>query len=48
VPIGSKPGINATRKLPAEDFKRSWPPLIKMEAAVKAQEETLFKPQPPT
>lgn len=41
---GSKPGIDATRKLPGEDFKRPWPPLIKMDAAVKATVAELLKP----
>jgi len=35
--IGSKLGIDATRKLPGEGFKRRWPPLIKMDPAVKAK-----------
>ena len=42
--IGSKLGIDATKKLPGEGFKRAWPPLIKMDAAVKAKVEKLFKP----
>ena len=29
--IGSKLGIDATKKLPGEGFKRAWPPLIKMD-----------------
>jgi 4-hydroxy-3-polyprenylbenzoate decarboxylase len=33
--IGSKMGIDATRKLPGEGFKREWPPLIRMDPAVK-------------
>ena len=40
---GSKLGIDATEKLPGECFKRSWPPLITMDAAVKAKVEKLFK-----
>ena len=40
--IGSKLGLDATKKLPGEGFKRSWPPLIKMDAAVKAKVEKLF------
>ena len=32
---GSKQGIDATRKLPGEGFKRPWPPIIKMDPAVK-------------
>jgi len=40
----SKLGLNATKKLPGEGFKRTWPPLIKMDAAVKAKVEKLFNP----
>jgi 4-hydroxy-3-polyprenylbenzoate decarboxylase len=40
---GSKLGIDATKKLPGEGFKRAWPPLIKMDDAVKAKVEKLFK-----
>jgi len=43
IAIGSKLGIDATKKLAGEGFKRAWPPLIKMEAAVKAKVEKLFK-----
>ena len=32
---GSKLGIDATKKLPGEGFKRPWPPLIKMDEGVK-------------
>ena len=39
---GRKLGIDATKKLPGEGFKRPWPPLIKMDAAVKAKVEKLF------
>ena len=39
---GSKLGIDATKKLPGEGFKREWPPLIKMDAAVQAKVEKLF------
>ncbi|MBI5387601.1 MAG: hypothetical protein HZA90_23320 [Verrucomicrobia bacterium] len=39
---GSKLGIDATKKLPSEGFKRPWPPLIKMDAAVKAKVEKLL------
>ena len=37
IAIGSKLGIDATQKLPGEGFKRSWPPLIEMDEAVKAK-----------
>ena len=42
---GSKLGIDATKKLPGEGFKRLWPPLIKMDAAVKATAQILHRPQ---
>jgi 4-hydroxy-3-polyprenylbenzoate decarboxylase len=31
----SKLGIDATKRIPGEGFKRPWPPLIKMKDAVK-------------
>ena len=40
--IGSKLGIDATKKLPGEGFKRAWPPLIKMDAAVRKKIDSLF------
>src|ERR1700677_320681 len=39
--IGSKLGIDATKKLPGEGFKRPWPPLIKMDEAVKRKIDLL-------
>jgi len=39
---GSKMGIDATKKLSGEGFKRPWPPLIKIDAAVKAKVESLL------
>jgi 4-hydroxy-3-polyprenylbenzoate decarboxylase len=39
---GSKLGIDATKKLPGEGFKRPWPPLIKMDAAVREKVNRLF------
>ena len=42
ISIGSKLGIDATKKLPGEGFKRPWPPLIKMDAAVKAKVENIL------
>jgi 4-hydroxy-3-polyprenylbenzoate decarboxylase len=36
------PGINATKKLPGEGFKRPWPPLIRMDDSVKVKVEKLF------
>jgi 4-hydroxy-3-polyprenylbenzoate decarboxylase len=41
---GSKLGIDATKKLPGEGFKRPWPPLIKMDAAVRKKIDSLFNP----
>ena len=40
---GSKLGIDATKKLPGEGLKCAWPPLIKMDDAVKAKVEKLLK-----
>jgi len=37
IALGSKIGIDATRKLPGEGFNRPWPPLINMDQAVKAR-----------
>ena len=39
---GSKLGIDATKKIPGERFKRAWPPLIKMDESVKAKINSLF------
>ena len=44
IAIGSKLGIDATKKTAGEGFKRPWPPLIKMDEAVKAKVEKLFNP----
>ena len=38
---GGKLGIDATRKIPGEGFEREWPPLIKMDPAVKARVDRL-------
>ena len=35
--VGTKLGIDATHKLPGEGHRRGWPPLIKMDEAVKAK-----------
>ena len=43
IAIGSKLGIDATRKLAGEGFKRTWPPLIKMDPGVKARMGKLFE-----
>jgi 4-hydroxy-3-polyprenylbenzoate decarboxylase len=39
---GSKLGIDATKKIPGEGFKRAWPPLIKMDESVKAKVEKIL------
>jgi 4-hydroxy-3-polyprenylbenzoate decarboxylase len=41
--MGSKLGIDATKKLAGEGFKRIWPPIIKMDEAVKAKMAALFR-----
>ncbi|MBI5086124.1 MAG: menaquinone biosynthesis decarboxylase [Acidobacteria bacterium] len=40
---GSKMGIDATRKWPQEGFTRRWPEVIKMDAAVAARVDELWK-----
>jgi 4-hydroxy-3-polyprenylbenzoate decarboxylase len=35
-------GIDATKKIAGEGFKRPWPPLVKMHAAVMAKVDKLF------
>jgi 4-hydroxy-3-polyprenylbenzoate decarboxylase len=34
IAVGGKLGIDATKKLPGEGFRRSWPPLITMDDSV--------------
>lgn len=41
IAIGSKLGIDATRKLAGEGFKRNWPPLINMDEAVRKKIDQL-------
>jgi hypothetical protein len=43
---GSKLGLDATKKLPGEGFKRPWPPLIKMSDEVRRKIDALFKTNP--
>ena len=40
---GSKLGIDATKKLAGEGFKRPWPPLIKMDESVRKKIDALFR-----
>jgi 4-hydroxy-3-polyprenylbenzoate decarboxylase len=42
IAMGSKLGIDATKKIPGEGFKRPWPPLINMDAAVRAKIDALL------
>jgi 4-hydroxy-3-polyprenylbenzoate decarboxylase len=42
IAIGYKLGIDATRKLTGEGFKRPWPPLIKMDPAVAAKVNSMM------
>jgi len=44
IAVGSKLGIDATKKIAGEGFKRAWPPLIKMDEAVRKKIDSLFKP----
>ena len=44
--VGTKLGMDATRKLPGEGHKRAWPPLIKMDEAVKQKINRLLDKQP--
>ena len=41
--VGSKLGIDATHKLAGEGTTRTWPPLIRMDAAVKAKIDAFQK-----
>jgi len=43
IALASKSGIAATKKLPGEGFKRPWPPLIRMDAAVRKKIDVLFQ-----
>jgi len=47
---GGKLGIDATKKIPGEGFKRPWPPLIKMDEATRKRIDALLQtnPQQPT
>jgi 4-hydroxy-3-polyprenylbenzoate decarboxylase len=42
IAMGTKMGIDATKKLPGEGFKRTWPPLIKMDESVRKKIAALF------
>jgi 4-hydroxy-3-polyprenylbenzoate decarboxylase len=40
--FGSKMGIDATRKWPAEGFTRQWPPMLKMSKEVTAKIDAMW------
>jgi 4-hydroxy-3-polyprenylbenzoate decarboxylase len=40
--VGAKMGIDATHKLPGEGHQRGWPPLIKMNEAIRKKVDALF------
>jgi 4-hydroxy-3-polyprenylbenzoate decarboxylase len=40
--IGTKLGIDATKKLAGEGHKRGWPPLIKMDESIQKKVDALF------
>jgi 4-hydroxy-3-polyprenylbenzoate decarboxylase len=40
---GSKMGIDATKKLPAEGFTRRWPDVITMSPEVRKRVDELWK-----
>ena len=42
IAVGSKLGFDATKKLPGEGFKRQWPPLIRMEEAIKRKVDAML------
>jgi 4-hydroxy-3-polyprenylbenzoate decarboxylase len=41
--MGSKMGIDATKKLPGEGFKRPWPPLIRMNEETRKKVDELLR-----
>ncbi|MDG2213177.1 MAG: menaquinone biosynthesis decarboxylase, partial [Verrucomicrobiota bacterium] len=42
IAIGSKMGLDATKKLPGEGFKREWPPIIQMNDLVKKKVDEIL------
>jgi 4-hydroxy-3-polyprenylbenzoate decarboxylase len=42
--MGGKMGFDATRKVAGEGFDRPWPPIIQMDAAVKAKVSSMTSP----
>ena len=45
IAVGSKLGFDATRKLPAEGFKREWPPIIQMDPVIQAKIDQMLQNQ---
>ena len=43
--VGSKLGIDATKKLPGEGHKRGWPPLIRMDPAIRKKIDSILARQ---
>lgn len=41
--VGSKLGIDATKKIEGEGFNREWPPLIKMDESISAKVESIIR-----
>ena len=46
IAMGTKLGIDATRKLAGGGFKRPWSPLIKMDEAIRKKIDALFGKKP--
>ncbi len=46
IAIGTKLGIDTTRKLPGKGYKRPWPPLIRMNEEVRQKIDALFGSKP--
>ncbi len=42
IAVGSKLGVDATKKLPGEAFHRQWPPLITMDQSVRKRVDALL------
>jgi 4-hydroxy-3-polyprenylbenzoate decarboxylase len=42
IALGSKLGLDATKKLPGEGFKRPWPPLVQMDEKIREKINALF------
>jgi 4-hydroxy-3-polyprenylbenzoate decarboxylase len=43
IAMGTKLGIDATRKLAGEGFKRPWPPFIKMDESIRKKIDAMFR-----